>query len=247
MNWNYCKASRWAFVLVAALATQEAAWSATVRKLELTEVRDRAESIFAGTVTGITQRVGDTGKMVWTDYAIEVDDLLKGPARGASTTLSFAGGTVGDLSIGVSDVPHLSVGDRCVFFVASGEHLAAPTVGWGQGLYRIQEARTEDTSRQLLISFDGEPLQLAEDGRLLRGPTIQIEGGEIVETAHLTAEARRQRVSEPVWTGASGEVALQPAPLAAQAPPARRFASYDDLKLFISGALGAVPTRADHR
>lgn len=247
MNWNYCKASRWAIVLVAVLATQGAAWSATVRRLELTEVRDRAESIFAGTVTGITQRVGDTGKMVWTDYAIEVDDLLKGPARGASTTLSFAGGTVGDLSFGVSDVPHLSAGDRCVFFVASGEYLAAPTVGWGQGLYRIQEARTEETSRQVLISIDGEPLELAEDGRLLRGPSIRIEGGRIVDTAHQTAGAGRQRVSEPVWTGATGEIALQPAPLAAPAAPTRRFATYDDLRLFVSGALGAVPTRADHR
>ncbi len=247
MNGKHCIASKWALALVAVLATQQSAWSATVRRLELTEVRDRAESIFAGTVTGITQRVGDTGKMVWTDYAIEVDDLLKGQDRGRTTTLSFAGGTVGELSIGVSDVPHLSVGDRCVFFVASGEYLAAPTVGWGQGLYRFRETQVEGTARQLLISLDGEPLQLAENGQLLRGPSIQIEDGQIVDTAHLTAETRRQRASEPVWTGATGEIALQPAPLAASAATTRRFATYDDLRLFVSGALGAVPTRTDNR
>ena len=57
-------------------------------------MRSRAESVFAGEVVGVTARVSGDGKMVWTDYEIEVSETMAGRNPGTRTTLSFGGGTV---------------------------------------------------------------------------------------------------------------------------------------------------------
>jgi len=126
--------------LIIVIAAAIPAGAATVRRLELDELRSRAESVFAGQVLGISSRAGSDGRMVWTDYQIEVSDVLAGRDPGSLTTLSFAGGDTDGLSIGVPGVPQLRAGDHYVFFIEprpdASKPALVPTVGWGQGPHR---------------------------------------------------------------------------------------------------------------
>jgi len=216
------------------------AGAATVRRLQLDEIRDQSVSIFWGQVVDRTTRVGPEGKMVWTDYEVSVSEHLKGTDPGVRTIVSFAGGTSGEHSVGIPGVPHLSVGENYVFFIQEGTRRPTATIGWGQGLFRIERTTLGGITRDLLISFDGEPLQLSPDGRLERGPMVRVENGSVFD-ASLRLDPNSARVEEPVFTAADGS----PLPRVPRAEPEktplleRHFASLDDLRSFVDGTLEA--------
>ena len=67
---------------------------------------------------------------------LQVEETLKG-ASATALTLTMEGGTVGDLTMRVSDMPTLQVGERAVFFLdsaASGDHRSH---GRGLGILKL--------------------------------------------------------------------------------------------------------------
>ncbi len=242
----------WRAGLLATLALlgTTAASAATVSRLELGEIRDQAVSVFEGQVVGMTQRVGETGKMVWRDYEINVTESFAGADPGSTATVSFAGGTVGGLSIGIVGSPYLEIGKHYLFFIEPGKDHPAATVGWGQGLYRIEKAIIDNQPRQILVSYDGEPLELSGDGRLMRGPSVEIRNGVVSDSATSRREDLGIRVNAPTFVSADGVVIPQPKPTAqndAVVRPARTFATIDDVRLFIQRRLASVPERVHDR
>jgi len=234
--------------LVIVIATAIPAGAATVRRLELDELRSRAESVFAGQVLDISTRAGTEGGMVWTDYQIEVNDVLAGRDPGALTTLSFAGGDTDGLSIGVPGVPQLRMGDRYVFFVAprlaGSKPTFVPTLGWGQGLYRIVRVNDGEKSTTALVSADGEPLELAADGSLTRGDAVSVSGDKIAEPGPAMREGVPvQRTSMETPDGVVRTVTASPEAAKPAAPHVRTFATIDDLRLFVQGHKSAVSVR----
>jgi hypothetical protein len=68
---------------------------------------------------------------------VDVTETLKGPGR-TSVRVQLEGGTVGDLTLRVSDMPALRPGDRGVFFLdagSSGEFLPHDR---GRGVLRLR-------------------------------------------------------------------------------------------------------------
>jgi hypothetical protein len=77
-------------------------------KVVVARVLDRAFPTFA------TNRFGD--QLIVSNAVLEVPDTLKGNPQ-AVTTVTVEGGTVGDLTLRVSDMQELKEGDRAVFFL----------------------------------------------------------------------------------------------------------------------------------
>jgi hypothetical protein len=227
-----------AIVLVAGLLPAEAA---TVRRLALDDVRDQSASIFWGQVVDRTTRAGAEGKMAWTDYEISVTEHLKGIDPGVRTIVSFAGGTVGDLSVGIAGVPRLTIGQNYVFFIQDGSLRPTATVGWGQGLFRIERVNLGGETRDILVSYDGEPLQITAGGEIARGPAVRIENGSVWD-ASLRLDPASGRMSDPVFTAADGTAIPQSPRTAPEVTPLleRSFASIDDLRAFVDGKIGAA-------
>lgn len=252
MRRNFPKTRAALALIVLAVATAIPAQAATVRRLELDEVRTRAESVFAGEVVGVSLRLGNAGKMVWTDYEIEVSETLAGRDPGPRTTVSFAGGTLPELSIGIPGVPELFEGNHYVFFLAPKMDsptalMAMPTIGWGQGLYRIARVDAGDgSSRTVIVSIDGEPLEISPDGRLARGAHVRIADGRIIEPEAAIRDGASMRMRPTLFESPDGTVrtiAPSPAPAEVAVRNARTFATLDDLRLFAQGRLAAVTVR----
>src|SRR5947207_2809967 len=173
-------------LLVSLLAATASA--TTLRRFTLEEVRDRAESIFVGRVVSSSVRPVVNGQLVATDYTIEVQEVLAGKV-GATTTVTYLGGKDGRYDMGVAGSPVLESGATYVFFRIGQPNNT--TVGWGQGLYRLESARVGGETRTVLISGDGESLRMI-DGKLTRGERIQVRDGALLKMAAEpeTAEAK---------------------------------------------------------
>lgn len=235
-----------------ALSTAMTSSAATVRRLELDDIRAKAESVFVGEIVGVSTRLGNDGRMVWTDYEIEVGETLAGREAGPRTTLSFAGGALPELSIGIPGVPELYEGNHYVFFIEPKPDsptalMPMPTVGWGQGLYRIARLDNDDgSSSTALVSVDGEPLEISPDGRLARGAQVRIAGGRIIEPESAIRDDAPTRMRPSLFESPDGTVrAITPTPARVDIAvrTARTFATLDDLRLFVQGRLAAVTVR----
>lgn len=78
-----------------------------------------AARVIVATVVSVESRFdvnafGD--QVIISDAAVDVEEVLKG-SRLASLTVTVEGGTVGDVTLEVSDVPALQRDDRVVFFL----------------------------------------------------------------------------------------------------------------------------------
>ena len=94
-----------------------------------------------------TNRFGD--RLIVSDVLLEVSETLKG-APAPLLRLAVEGGTVGDLTLKVSDLPAVHSGDRGVFFLdddGSGMHVPHDR---GRGVLKLTEAdRVEGTTLTL--------------------------------------------------------------------------------------------------
>ncbi|MEA2491652.1 MAG: hypothetical protein QOH21_3444, partial [Acidobacteriota bacterium] len=82
-----------AVCIAVGFATDAAA--TTLRRYTLLEVRDAADTIFVGVPASSSTRVVADGKIVVTDYAIDVKEVLNGTVA-ATTTITFPGGKHGE-------------------------------------------------------------------------------------------------------------------------------------------------------
>ncbi|HXY60333.1 MAG TPA: hypothetical protein VEH26_01870 [Chthoniobacterales bacterium] len=118
----------------------------------------QAELIFQGTVTASRSAwEGEGGdRHIETYVTFQVEENVKGEA-GASYTIRMLGGTVGDETMEVTDAPKFEVGDREILFVEHNNDQFVPLVGIGHGRFHIQ--RDEQTSRDVVVNAEGEPVR----------------------------------------------------------------------------------------
>jgi hypothetical protein len=84
--------------------------------------------------TFATSTFGD--QLIVTNAVIRIEETIKGP-RAESLTVTLEGGSVGDLTLRVSDMPSLGRGDRAVFFLDEGPAGAHVPNGRGQGVLKL--------------------------------------------------------------------------------------------------------------
>lgn len=197
----------------------------TIRRLSLDQVRDHAESIFIGHVVSTSVRTVANGSMQATDYAIAVTETLYGTVPDV-TTVTYIGGP----AQWVEGVPRIEIGRDYVFFRTRQPNNT--TVGWGQGIYRIDTANVDGVDRKILISGDGESLVM-KNGALARGRRVTVTAGKIVPLVAPPPEIVQQAV-EGVAVNADGTPAKRaPRVTRTSAPAVETFATVDDLRTFV--------------
>lgn len=142
-----------------ALLLSGGAWATTYRHLSLTEMLDRAEIAFLGTVSSVSveERQGEPWTVV--EFAVERD--VAGPAAEGRRELAFLGGDLATGRLRVELMPSFEVGQR-VLILAYLDQYISPIVGFDQGLWRLGGDGLLDT-RGRRLSLDDEG-RLTEDG-----------------------------------------------------------------------------------
>jgi hypothetical protein len=82
-----------------------------------------------------TNRFGD--QLIVSNAVLEVLETLKGAPQ-AVTSVTYEGGTVGDLTLRVSDMQELKAGDRAVFFLDNDGGGNVPH-GRGRGVLKLDD------------------------------------------------------------------------------------------------------------
>ena len=126
------------------------------------EMTDRAELIFVGKVVGshAEWRSVGTNRVICTLVEFERQEVLKGDA-GVSVTLQFLGGTVGDVTLDVADVPKFKAGDREFLFVEGNGVQFCPLVGVFHGKFGVR--KDEKSGRDILVMHNGKTLRDAAE------------------------------------------------------------------------------------
>jgi hypothetical protein len=105
----------------------------------LAERQRGAERVVVGRVTSVTgvwrqNEFGD--RLIYSVVRVAVDETLKGQAQ-PTVDVEVEGGTVGDLTLRVSDMTPLKTGDRAVFYLKrTSRGILVPHLR-GQGLLKL--------------------------------------------------------------------------------------------------------------
>ena len=133
---------------------------------------DRAELIFTGQVTSQhSEWKNQNGqRSIVTFVSFRVDAIHKGNA-GSMLTLQFLGGTVGDVTLDVSEMPRFRDGERVVLFVSGNGEAASPVVGFYHGKFSL---RQDASGREIMLKHNGQPLaDIAEVGQATSKNSLQ--------------------------------------------------------------------------
>jgi hypothetical protein len=154
---------------VAVLACAISLWTppsiaTTVVPPTFEEMVDKADLIFVGQVvrSRAEWRVAGNKRAIFTLVEFETQEVLKGTA-GASVTLQFLGGTVGDVTLEVAGGPTFNTTDRVIVCVEGNGVQFCPIVGVFHGKFSVR--KNEKTGRDIVFLHDGRPLRdIAEVG-----------------------------------------------------------------------------------
>lgn len=130
-----------ALALAALLAsvTPSAAHATITEALSLDELVQQADIV--ALVTCVDQHaLRDDRSRIVTDYALRVDEVMKGSATvGSQITMRRLGGVIGDLGMRVEGEPHLVAGRRYVVFLRRIDRGVSRPVGMSQGVMPVEE------------------------------------------------------------------------------------------------------------
>ncbi len=131
-----------AFIVLAAPAP------AQVRPLSLADLCDGAERVLIGGITKVESRW--QGNLIVTDVTVVPAEALKGQG-GAPFLLTIPGGTVGGVTLHVSEAPSFAEGEISVLFLKSG----TPTgvYGWYRGKYSVVADQVRELPGTSLAAF----------------------------------------------------------------------------------------------
>jgi hypothetical protein len=101
-----------------------------------------AERVVVGRVTTVepiwrTNEFGD--RLIVSVVNVAVDETLRGPSQ-PTVTVEVEGGTIGDLTLHVSDLEPVAAGDRAVFYLARNARGAFVPHLRGQGLLKLDRS-----------------------------------------------------------------------------------------------------------
>ena len=111
-----------------------------------------AERIVVGVVNGVHSSFGTNAygdQLIVSTLDVSVVETLKG-ARADSLDIEIEGGTVGDLTLRVSDMPEIEPGSRAVFFLDRAANGQFVPHGRGRGVMKLdRDDRVHDAELTL--------------------------------------------------------------------------------------------------
>ncbi|MBC8554128.1 MAG: hypothetical protein H8D23_31345 [Candidatus Brocadiales bacterium] len=116
--------------------------AASVRQVTMDEMLQQCQFVFEGKVLALEAKE-NSQKRIHTYVTFKIQDIIKGEYSSETIILSFLGGTVGDVTMGVSDMKVPQVGEHGIYFVESLEKSQVhPLYGWSQGHFLVQSDNT---------------------------------------------------------------------------------------------------------
>ena len=194
--------SAWVACVIAFLFSLNAS-ATTVVPIAFGDMVDRADLIFIGQVRNVQSEWRTVGaqRAIFTMVTFAAEEILKGKSS-ESVTLQFLGGTVGDTTLEVADMPAFSVDDRVLLFVEANGTQFSPVSGVFQGKFGIKKDKT--TGQEVVVRHDGKPLRdLSEIGSAGGAPgsskaQLSIsESGEAMALSIFKAHVRTQLGKAP--------------------------------------------------
>jgi hypothetical protein len=151
-----------ALALAMANPTQAASFE---RPYSMTELSQRAETVFIGQVLGTWTEVNGDGW--WTVARLAVEETLQGEHQSV-IEVRYPGGTMGELHMVVPGSPSLTQGDQVVVFAREN----GVVLGLAQGVWQIQSPGVATRNLSQLSFHDGsrpvQSISLDELRRLVR-------------------------------------------------------------------------------
>lgn len=134
-----------AFLFVLFLTTLSQA--TTVERLNLDGLVKKAHKIVVGKVRNSRTYWSGNGKLILTNYTIDVQETMKGQAS-STLELTTIGGKIGDLTLHVAGMPTFAKDENAVVFVEdTGAY--STVVGLGQGKFTVTNGEVSNNVSDL--------------------------------------------------------------------------------------------------
>lgn len=132
---------RTASTILALLLTCAVAPASADPRTDLPAQAKGARKVVVATVTDVQSSFGvnDHGdQLILSRVSVRVDETMKGPHEGTAV-VTLEGGTVGDLTLSVSDMPEMAKGERAVLFLDDSPKNGQVPHGRGAGVMKLDE------------------------------------------------------------------------------------------------------------
>ncbi len=149
----------WGFLaaVVLCLGGTSAVQALTVIARDFDQLVARADTVFKGTVTAKQSEWTGEGanRHIVTFVTFQVEETYKG-SPASTQTLRILGGTVGDDTLQVPEMPQFTVGQKAVLFVVNNGKQFCPLVGIAQGRFHVRNDAA--SGRERVFTDDGSPV-----------------------------------------------------------------------------------------
>lgn len=127
-------------------------WASSETSVDVGEKAKGAKKVMVATVTDVQSELGENDygdHLILSHVALRVDETLKGVPEG-TVVVTLEGGTVGDLTLDVSDMPRMTKGERAVLFVEDSKKGGYIPHRRGSGVMKLDsDDRVEGTDMSL--------------------------------------------------------------------------------------------------
>lgn len=174
------------------------ALASSVLQVTFDELVRSSELVFEGRVVNKRAAFDKRGS-IKTYVTFEVLDVYKGAHSGRTLELPFLGGTVGDLTMKVSDLEAPDIGETGIYFVESMANPPAhPLYGWDQGHFLVRTNQADRTDH--VFSLTGKPVSGFQSGGKAAGFSNGVAAGLTLDADHvgqgLTVVEFKQKIKE---------------------------------------------------
>lgn len=136
--------------------------ASSVKEVTMEEMLNTCQLVFEGNVISIEAQQ-KYSKRIHTFVTYKIQEIIKGDYPDDTITLSFLGGTVGDVSMVVSDMQFPKVGEHGIYFVESLDRPQVhPLLGWSQGHFIIE---ADETGVDRIMTSRKQPIAGLEIGK----------------------------------------------------------------------------------
>jgi len=144
-----------AILVCMTLAVISSGNAASVKEVTMVEMLQVSQFVFEGKVIS-SESQENSRQRIHTFVTFEIQEIIKGDYPMDSITLSFLGGTVGDVTLMVSDMNFPEVGEHGIYFVESIKRSQVnPIYGWSQGHFLVE---TDGSGTDRVLTRNRQPV-----------------------------------------------------------------------------------------
>ena len=193
------------FALIAIVVLTGGLWASTVIQVTIQEMVNTSEFVFEGRVIGQDSIRPEGSNNIFTRVTFAVSDVIKGGYDASTVSLYFMGGTIGTLTLSISDMQIPKNGERGIYFVESIESRQVhPLYGWNQGRFLILNDRDGNPR---VHTAQGKPIRSVGkiatpavaavlDGTVDAALGLEVEADPAEGGSALTPAAFKQRIRD---------------------------------------------------